>query len=257
MVQDESDVRANDASVTDSSNILKQAACLRCRRSKVKCVRAPDAETCNKCLQAGTECEVPSYHVGRYKGVKNKRSGLEKAIHQVEQALKKASSTGIGLPTKHSRALERLAQQSKSTDNNENTNDDELEREASMPQEASRPDTSLVPELRSSTRDLELDAEVPHYPEKPSDVTINNADNPLQLLAMASAIPDNDSVQPSPAVTSYVSPAAPTTSTERGDENETQDFFSPMVSKLDVVTTMDPIDLGLISVPESQQLFSL
>lgn len=48
----------------------KQAACLECRRSKIKCIREAGAEECRKCRQGGLTCVRPEYHVGRYKGVK-------------------------------------------------------------------------------------------------------------------------------------------------------------------------------------------
>jgi hypothetical protein len=48
----------------------KVAACLVCRRSKVKCERGPVGDRCRRCIQLHTECERPAFHVGRRKGVK-------------------------------------------------------------------------------------------------------------------------------------------------------------------------------------------
>lgn len=48
----------------------KQAACLNCRRSKIKCRRDEDASTCERCLNVGSECVIPEFHIGRQKGVK-------------------------------------------------------------------------------------------------------------------------------------------------------------------------------------------
>jgi hypothetical protein len=48
----------------------KQAACLQCRRSKIKCLRDPDATVCKRCASNAIDCVIPEYHVGRYKGVK-------------------------------------------------------------------------------------------------------------------------------------------------------------------------------------------
>jgi hypothetical protein len=56
----------------------KQAACLACRKSKIRCDRSPGGDVCKRCTQVGVECEIPEFHVGRQRGVKNKRSGLEK-----------------------------------------------------------------------------------------------------------------------------------------------------------------------------------
>lgn len=48
----------------------KQAACLNCRRSKIRCNRLADEPQCEKCRQSDLECIVPSHHLGRQKGVK-------------------------------------------------------------------------------------------------------------------------------------------------------------------------------------------
>lgn len=48
----------------------KIAACLSCRRSKVRCEKGPDASRCRKCAAANTECIRPMFNVGRRKGVK-------------------------------------------------------------------------------------------------------------------------------------------------------------------------------------------
>lgn len=90
-------------SATDSNSpgngkdASRSAACLKCRKSKVKCIRSPGLTVCKRCDSTGkgNECVIPEYHVGRYKGVPNKRHGLEKAIYQVEQALKRSKSNGV------------------------------------------------------------------------------------------------------------------------------------------------------------------
>lgn len=61
---------STDHDAAQTAAQAKQAACLECRRSKVKCTRDPQAAVCRKCQQAGLQCVTPEYHVGRYKGVK-------------------------------------------------------------------------------------------------------------------------------------------------------------------------------------------
>lgn len=180
-------------SAGEDTNFSKQAACHECRRSKVKCVRPLDATTCKKCANAGIECIVPKYHVGRYKGVKNKRSGLDKAIYQVVsvQGMSEIQPAGA----------------------------------------------------ESLTRSI----------EEESNVTVNNANNPLQLLAIASAIPEAATGNPSPASNYGVSPG--TKAAASGDDDDTRDFFSPMTSKLDTGKDLDPQDLGLVSDQEVEVLF--
>ena len=48
----------------------KIAACLSCRRSKVRCEKGADPERCRRCVQTGSECVRPTFNVGRRKGVK-------------------------------------------------------------------------------------------------------------------------------------------------------------------------------------------
>ncbi len=53
-------------------NSRRAAACLVCRRSKIKCEkgRAHNDDRCHRCLQLGVQCVRPDFHVGRRKGVK-------------------------------------------------------------------------------------------------------------------------------------------------------------------------------------------
>jgi hypothetical protein len=53
-------------------NSRRAAACLVCRRSKIKCEkgRAHNDDRCQRCLQLGVQCVRPDFHVGRRKGVK-------------------------------------------------------------------------------------------------------------------------------------------------------------------------------------------
>ncbi|KAF2229598.1 hypothetical protein EV356DRAFT_455523 [Viridothelium virens] len=127
----------------------KQAACIACRRSKIKCRRNEGELRCEKCQQNGAECIVPDYHVGRRKGVKNKRRGLEKAVYQVEQALANAKAP------QESAELQRLVDQSR--------------------------------RLQSETG-TEWSDEIPHETAIPGTSTneLDDAENPLQLLARAS-----------------------------------------------------------------------
>lgn len=49
---------------------LKQAACLVCRRGKIKCEYLADQGRCRRCLQLDKECVRPDYHAGRQRGIK-------------------------------------------------------------------------------------------------------------------------------------------------------------------------------------------
>jgi hypothetical protein len=48
----------------------KQAACLVCRRSKIKCDWMPYEAKCRRCIHLNCECIRPEFHPGRQKGIK-------------------------------------------------------------------------------------------------------------------------------------------------------------------------------------------
>lgn len=232
------------------SNSSKQAACLECRRSKTKCNRSANADACKKCASAGIDCIVPEYHVGRYKGVKNKRSGLDKAIHQVEEAVKRARKSDGQLPNQHAQALKKLLEDSKAADEH---SANQHQKNLSVADGYENSAASGTPVLHSEGVNV-LRSPSPHnncdnHPNT-DDVTVNNANNPLQLLAIASAIPDQSSTD-SPVANNKVTPD----NRSAVEDDETYNFFSPITSKLDVGPDLDPIDLGLVTGEEAKVLF--
>jgi hypothetical protein len=92
--------------------------------------------------------------------------------------------------------------------------------------------------------------------EKPDELALNNADNPLQLLAMTSVLPGQ-----SPATNMSTSPAGVavsqpgTTDANEGDA-ELQQFFGSLMPNLDNSPDLDPIDLGLVTADEADSLFA-
>ncbi|RAH62467.1 Zn(II)2Cys6 transcription factor [Aspergillus piperis CBS 112811] len=213
----------------------RQAACLNCRKSKVRCNRGQDDASCSRCKQANVECIIPSHHVGRQKGVKNKRKGLEKALHQIEQAIKRPRSDASG-----SEAAQKLI--------------------------------SDLQEMLSNTREQQLHSEADdqsedfdrsytyHSPRDNIDdnLSLDDAENPLQLLARASDL------QLSPTEVRGAHKWPPSTiqasgmlqnSTE-GSDPAAQSYFVPIRASLDVGPDIDPIDIGLVTPSEAESLFS-
>ena len=64
-----------------------QAACVRCRQGKIKCIRPSNADACKRCARDGTACVVPELRMGRQKGARNKHHGLARSYHQVSGAI--------------------------------------------------------------------------------------------------------------------------------------------------------------------------
>ncbi|KAJ5774676.1 hypothetical protein N7457_009572 [Penicillium paradoxum] len=212
----------------------KQAACLNCRRSKIRCNRLAGETTCEKCKQTNAECIVPNHHLGRQKGVKNKRKGLEKAIHQIEQAIKRPRVDSSG--------------------------DDDAQKAIASLQELLG---QVQGQLLHSGNGLSETPDHPHVPS-PRDphaeesLALDDAENPLQLLARASDLQLSPTgvrqILKSPLPVSGGPPAfIPSTIAE---EPSAKSFFVPTRASLDVGPDVDPVDLGLVTFDESESLFS-
>lgn len=91
-------------------------------------------------------------------------------------------------------------------------------------------------------------------------LTLDDAENPLQLLARASDLqlfPTGVRHVERSAVPPSVAPLAmPQESSDLGDVSA-KSFFVPAQANLDVGPALDPVDLGLVTFEESESLFSL
>ncbi|OQD80536.1 hypothetical protein PENANT_c035G06478 [Penicillium antarcticum] len=220
----------------------KQAACLSCRRSKIRCNRTAGETRCDKCKQTDAECIVPSHHLGRQKGVKNKRKGLEKAIHQIEQAIKRPRIDPAG-DNDAQRAISGLQDlliqvQGQLMQGNQDVFSD-------GPGPGHDPDSD-PPSLRESKVDESL--------------TLDDAENPLQLLARASDLQLSPTGVRRAHRSSLPLPGAPLAVPQDNDipgEPSAKSFFVPTRANLDVGSEVDPVDLGLVTFDESESLFSL
>jgi hypothetical protein len=232
----------------------KQAACLECRKSKVRCLRETGTSICKRCTANNTECVVPEYHVGRYKGVKNKRSGLEKAIHQVEQALKRSKGTqGVVDGDKDINLRQLLAstegRSSQSPPNPKRRRSSAFDQytvhtaPGSVGGSSRQPQTVVSDFVRPRTPSKVVPSHVPaaDQTEKPDELALDNADNPLQLLAMASSMPTQS---PSTAITP--SPAGPGQTPGEHEDAELQQYFGSLMPILDNTHDLDPIEIGLV-----------
>ncbi|XHG06346.1 hypothetical protein AWENTII_009551 [Aspergillus wentii] len=227
-------------SVPNKTSNGKQAACLNCRRSKIRCNRNPGDPCCEKCKQANSECIIPSHHVGRQKGVKNKRKGLDKAIHQIEQAIKrpKTDAPGSDAACKVISDLQDLLNKA----------------QGQMSQ--------------SETDDISEDLDESHSRSPPRDfnseenLALDDAENPLQLLARASDLQlspnGGNGAQRSPLPLLQPSAtllAAPQSNRQSSDPGA-KAFFVPIKASLDIGKGIDPIELGLVTLDEAGSLFA-
>ncbi|KAJ5261451.1 hypothetical protein N7478_012046 [Penicillium angulare] len=163
----------------------------------------------------------------------SKRKGLEKAIHQIEQAIKrpKVDSADPDDAQKAITGLQELLTQFQGQLQSES--DSFLD---------SRGRAGNLPSPRDANADESL--------------ALDDAENPLQLLARASDLQLSPTgvrrTQKSPQPT-LVTPSTQEISTV---DSGARSFFVPTTAYLDIGSDLDPVDLGLVTFDESESLFS-
>ncbi|KAJ5736643.1 uncharacterized protein N7483_001768 [Penicillium malachiteum] len=228
-------MEAESIQYTPSQN-GKQPACLNCRRSKIRCNRPAGQPRCEKCQASDVDCIVPSHHVGRQKGVKNKRKGLEKAIHQIEQAIKRPKVDSSN-PDEAQKAITGLQ--------------DLLSQFQGQLQSGS---TDSFTERSDQARNLPS----PRDPNTDENLALDDAENPLQLLARASDLQFSPTglrrvpKSSQPVIVPSTVPQDFSPSVDFGAKS----FFVPVRANLDIGPELDPVELGLVTFDESESLFS-
>jgi hypothetical protein len=98
-------------------------------------------------------------------------------------------------------------------------------------------------------------------PQRAADdgYALEDAENPLQLLARASDLPISRNNMPS--APDPLSPAASSSRTghirKQSENQDLHTFFGPFSTHLDVGEDIDPIDMGFITQNETDVLFNL
>lgn len=162
----------------------------------------------------------------------SKRRGLDKAVHQIEQAVKRPDS---GVESKDARKVVSDLQELLAKAQGQ-----PLEKgSGSVSGAAARPRSP-----RSSREDSAED-----------NLALHDAENPLQLLARASDLQLPPQSPKSPVQLS-------SRSADIQDQRQPADlgvnsFFVPVKDNLDIGPDLDPVDIGLATLDESEALFSL
>ncbi|KAG7150693.1 Satratoxin biosynthesis SC1 cluster transcription factor SAT9 like protein [Verticillium longisporum] len=196
------------------------------------------------------ECIRPTFHAGRQKGIKNKRKGLEKALFQIEQALKRVKSGEQN--DEDSRALFDLQNLLVETKDHPSVSSSTTRLQR---RETVDGGDDLSTDEDDETEDTpDSNAYVAHHRE--GSLTIDDAENPLQLLARASNLqlsPTPGGPSPGPITKSGRKRQQP----EQPDEDtEIQSFFTSVRVNLDVGDEIDPISMGLVTEAEAEDLFT-
>ncbi|GAQ04912.1 hypothetical protein ALT_2233 [Aspergillus lentulus] len=167
----------------------------------------------------------------------SKRKGLDKALHQIEQAIKRPKTDAAGseaarkLISDLQDLLSRTQGHSARSEVEETSDDSERSRTRSPPQGATAGD----------------------------NLALDDAENPLQLLARASDLQFSPAeCRDAPRLsTSSVPPSSLRPhSSPNEDLPVARSFFVPVKAKLDLGPDMDPIELGLTTLHEAELLFS-
>ncbi|KAI1340234.1 hypothetical protein F5Y15DRAFT_52099 [Xylariaceae sp. FL0016] len=255
-------------SSADGKDEERLAACFNCKKSKLKCVRPDGSSVCTRCTQRQLECAAPLFHVGRHKGVKNKHSGLEKAVFQIEQALRR-SQPGADQIQNAEQAVELryLLERSRELLNTENGH----RRRASAPNGngAHLSDTTgtsphgtstsigTTPPSQAGSRE---DVSVPQKMDD-DQLNLDDAENPLQLLARTSEL--LSSMSPGTQLNNSAGNRLSAKSLmSRGllpnnaQDADLEKFFGRFQPRLDNGEDLDPINLGLLAAVEAESLFN-
>ncbi|TKA74093.1 hypothetical protein B0A49_02875 [Cryomyces minteri] len=187
-----------------------------------------------------------------------KRTGLDRAVDRIRQEIQKSQSNGG--PLDDDQPVLNLQQLLDKTQ-------DPLARSAT-PRDS-------TPAVQFQTLSPLAQGQLPVLPQSnltPSSTSVDfsgrggtddsfaldNAENPLQLLAHASNLPDSQP-QLSSTTPSLLPAAASSAPGPMRDESGSQDlrtFFGPFYPHLDVGEDIDPIDMGFVTQKEADVLFT-
>jgi hypothetical protein len=190
---------------------------------------------------------------------------LEKALHQVEQALRRTASGGDAAkivsdlksllgPGPHG-SLSLL-----------NNSHDQSGGRPVEPRRASKESDILLPDASSDAGDSSAsDQDVMSVPQEstPSQgpvgeesLAVDDAENPLQLLARASDLHVSPKSGADHVAAEAMSHSRARQSKQSEKISEVEKFFKLSQFSLDTGPDLDPIDLGLITVEEADTLFT-
>lgn len=185
--------------------------------------------------------------------------GLDKALFQIDEAVKRARS-GSQTNNDDQRVLAHLQQLLGQLTDADDTNSTHVPLGPGSASSSRIEHDTTMDRMTEGDHSDEEDAGnaagVPEIIQQTEDsLAIDDAENPLQLLARASY-----NIQPSPDSRHGKSPQSVLASVSSKDQQQTEDelqaFFAPARAKLDIGGDYDPISLGLVSEEEAQMLFT-
>jgi hypothetical protein len=179
----------------------------------------------------------------------SKRDGLEKAVYQIEQAIKR-SKTGDHLSEgdRDAQHLRTLLNEAQGLLPRQSVNGAES---SFSHQKSPGQDQGLLHQQHQFGQPLP-GTDISVIQSSDDNFEVDDAENPLQLLARASDLsgPPNQT-----SYTTNRSSFSQTRSPNVGSDPELRAFFGPFRPSLDVGSDIDPIDMGLVTEDEANTLF--
>lgn len=199
---------------------------------------------------------------------RSKRTGLEKALHQVEQAVRRSGGGASGIEaSKVVSELKALLGPAAAGADGLSMGMDQGSRNGHRGRQSSSHDI-MLPDASSDADDSSgSEQDGMSMPQEPTpshshaaaeeSLAVDDAENPLQLLARASDL----HVSPKSVNEAAAAEATSHQRARHGKQNdrisEVERFFMLGQFSLDTGPSLDPIDLGLMSADEADSLFTL
>ena len=188
----------------------------------------------------------------------SKRSGLDKAVYQIEQAIQRSKTKGDASAISGLEVLLERTQQMLPGHAVEQPVSDlvpsvqiQEHQQSSTPASSVEGPTQSNRSISKSVSDNQLERTMDM-----NNLSVNDAENPLQLLAQTSELLLTPR-QLTPTPQTGDSASSTYGSSSNAGQSYTQTFFSRLRSRLDTEPELDPIEMGLITLPEAEVLFTL
>ncbi|KAK6953749.1 hypothetical protein Daesc_003711 [Daldinia eschscholtzii] len=193
----------------------------------------------------------------------NKHSGLEKAVFQIEQALRRSSSGALDQIQTAEQATELrfLLERSRELLGNDHGFPRRISSQNGV-EHMEHDQVSVSPQQTSTSlgtspsQTCSRDDSAAHTKVEEDQLSLDDAENPLQLLARTSEL--LSSITPQLRGNGAGRLLSKSTSNRGvvGENDDLQKFFGRFQARLDVGEDLDPIELGLITLSEAESLFS-
>lgn len=195
----------------------------------------------------------------------SKRKGLEKALYQVEEAIRRAGpgvqGADAGKAISELKSMIAAGQGAHLNGPGESNKRPRLSTAASSELQDSSSEEEESPRPRKgSHRRRTSTFSHSHHPVKPEErLAVDDAENPLQLLARASNLhlsPVSSHSQ-SPGTAASQAPASVVVEENDPEMRYVESFFGTVHFNVDRGEGYDPIELGLVTEDEAERLFDL